>query len=105
KQPGVRVQPEPGAWPIVCGHIVPRAAATSVSTGVHPDPSCDTYFNEDSPFNKVASDAAVGAPVPVPSTWLPDFDGTGTGHLQLSREWTHGKAIFRAAPSDPVTAT
>jgi hypothetical protein len=105
KQPGVRVQPDPGAWPIVCGHIVPRAPATSVSTGVHPDPSCDAYFNEDSPFNKVASDAAVGPPVPIPSTWLPDFDGTGTGHLQLSREWTHGKAIFRARPPDPVTAT
>jgi hypothetical protein len=104
-QPGVRVQPEPGAWPIVCGHIIPRAGGTSVSSGVHEDPNCRTYFNPDSPYNKVASDVAVGPAVPVPSTWLADFDGTGTGHLQLSRAWTHGKAIFRAGPSDPVTAT
>jgi hypothetical protein len=104
-QPGVRVQPEPGAWPIVCGHIVPRASGTTVSTGVHADPGCLAYFNEDSPYNKVARDVAVGPAVPVPSTWLADFDGTGTGNLQLSRAWTHGKAIFRAGPSDPVTAT
>ena len=47
---------------------------------------------------------AYGPPVPIPASWLPDFDGSGSGALQLSRSWEQGKAIFRAASSDPVTA-
>jgi hypothetical protein len=98
----VRVQRAPDARPVVCGRIVTAASGTSVATDLYQDPSCVTYFNESSPFNKVAS--AYGPSVPIPATWLPDFDGVGTGTLQLSRGWDHGKAIFKARSSDPVTA-
>jgi len=68
-----------------------------------PPPPAPRWFNEQSPFNMTAD--AYGAPVPIPASWLPDFDGTGSGALQLSRSWEQGKAIFRAGSSDPVTAS
>jgi hypothetical protein len=101
-QAGVRIQPAPGSTPVVCGHILARGTGTSVGEGIVEDPSCATWFNERSPFNITAD--AYGAPVPIPESWLSDFDGTGQGRLRLQRNWEHGKAIFRAAPSDPVTA-
>jgi hypothetical protein len=103
-QPGVRVQASPGAYPIVCGKFVLRAADTSVGTDVHTDPTCAPPFNENSPWNKASS--AFSAPVPVPSTWLDDFDGVdSTRPLNFANSWDHGKAIFKASASDPVTAT
>jgi hypothetical protein len=101
-KPNVRVQRAPEARPVVCGRIIPAASGSSVATDLYEDPGCVTYFNESSPFNKVA--AAYGPSVPTPASWYPDFDGIGTGPLQLSRGWDHGKAIFQAKPSDPVSA-
>jgi hypothetical protein len=96
RQPGVRVQAAPGAEPWVCGRFVARAAGVSIGPEIRIDPNCQPYFNEDSPYNKLAS--SYPASVPIPSTWLTDFDGNGTEPLDLSRSWEHGKAIFRAFP-------
>ena len=98
----VRIQAAPGEHPVVCGHIVIRGSDSSVANDVTEDPHCATWFNELSPYNEVASDYA--QPLPIPASWLTDFDSTGNGALQLSRSWEQGKAIFRAGPSDPVTA-
>ena len=98
----VRIQAAPGEHPVVCGHIVIRRPDSSVASDVTEDPHCATWFNELSPYNMVASE--IGQPLPIPSSWLADFDGTGDGTLQLSRSWEQGKAIVRAGPSDPVTA-
>jgi hypothetical protein len=88
----------------VCGRFVLRGAGTSVASDVDVDLTCEPYFNESSPWNKAA--AEYPASVPIPPAWLPDFDGgTGTQSLQMARNWEHGKAIFKAAPGDPVTAT
>ena len=104
EQDDVHVQAAPGAYPIVCGRFVLRGADSSVAPDVNLDPTCAPYFNEDSPWNKVAG--LYPASVPIPPTWLADFDGgTGVTPLQISRSWDHGKAIFKAAPADPVTAT
>jgi hypothetical protein len=100
---GVRIHAAPGAHPIVCGRFVVRGTGSSIAPDVRLDLHCAPYFNEDSPFNKVA--AGYEASVPVPATWLADFDGTGAGPLGLSRTWDHGKAVFRASPADPVAAT
>ena len=103
-QRDVHIRAVTGAHPIVCGRFVLRGAGTSVAPDVDPDPACAPYFNEASPWNRAA--AEYPASVPVPPAWLPDFDGgTGTTSLQMARSWEHGKAIFKAAPGDPVTAT
>jgi hypothetical protein len=101
-QPDVRVQAAPGAHPIVCGRFIIRGAGSSVARDVRIDPTCDVYFNENSPFNLAGGRYPS---VPVPPTWLADFDGTGTGPLVLTSNWEHGKAVFKAGKSDPVTAT
>jgi hypothetical protein len=104
EQHDVRVQAAPGAYPIVCGRFVLRGAGSSVAPDVNVDPTCSPYFNEHSPWNTVAG--RYPASVPIPPAWLADFDGgTGTTPLEISRSWDHGKAIFKAAPADPVTAT
>jgi hypothetical protein len=103
-QDRVRVQAAPGSHPIVCGRFVLRGAEITIASDVEVDPSCAPYFNEDSPWNRVA--AEYPASVPIPPTWLPDFDGgTGTQPLAIARDWEHGKAIFKARAGDPVTAT
>jgi hypothetical protein len=103
-QHDVRIQAAPGAYPIVCGRFVLRGAQTSVAPDVRLDAACATYFNERSPWNKVA--ATYGSPVPIPSTWLPDFDSTnGTRPLDLANSWDHGKAIFKATSFNPMDAT
>jgi hypothetical protein len=101
-QAAVRVQAAPGAHPIVCGRFIIRGAGSTVARDVRVDPTCAIDFNEKSPFNLAGSRYPT---VPVPPTWLPDFDGTGAEPLVLSSAWEHGKAIFQAARSDPVTAT
>jgi hypothetical protein len=100
-QRDVRVQPAPGAHPIVCGRFIVRGPGSSVSPDLQIDPSCLVYYNETSPYNLAGG---TFPSMPVPSSWYADFDGTGTGPLELSRGWEYGKAIFRAAPTDPVTA-
>lgn len=104
KQDSVHLQAAPDANPIVCGRFVLRGEGDSVATDISVDPTCAPYFNEDSPWNMTASQYPPS--VPVPASWLPDFDGaTGATPLQLTRSWEHGKAIFRALPADPVSAT
>jgi hypothetical protein len=101
-QRDVRVQPAPGEHPIVCGRFVVRGPGSSVSPDLAIDPTCRVYFNEASPWNLAGG---TFPSMPVPSSWYADFDGTGNGPLELSRDWDHGKAIFKADPADPVTAT
>src|SRR5207342_1638054 len=65
---------------------------------------CTPYFNERSPWNKVA--AEYSAPVAIPATWLDYFGGAGsTRPLDFANSWEHGKAIFKASALDPVNAT
>jgi hypothetical protein len=101
-QENVRLQPAPGEHPIVCGRFVVRGPGSSVSPDLQIDPSCQVYYNEDSPYNLAGG---TFPSMPVPSSWYADFDGTGAGPLQLSRDWEHGKAVFRAAATDTGTAT
>jgi hypothetical protein len=104
RKDNVRVQAVPGAYPIVCGRFVLRGEGDQVAPDVHADPACAPYFNEDSPWNVAASQYPPS--VPVPASWLKDFDGAnGATPLEITRSWTHGKAIFRASPGDSVTAT
>jgi hypothetical protein len=72
-----------------------------VSGTVGEDRSCSPPFNEDSPWNRTA--AGYGPALPVPQSWLADFDG-GKGPLRLERSWEQGKAVYAAAPGDPVSA-
>src|SRR5262245_11121664 len=50
-QSNVRVQPAPGAHPIVCGRFIVRGPGSSVSPDLAIDPNCRVYFNEASPWN------------------------------------------------------
>lgn len=103
-KPDVHLKAAAGAHPIVCGRFALRGDGDSVGADVNIDPTCAPYFNEHSPWNTVASEYPPS--VPVPATWLKDFDGVdGTTPLTLTRTWEHGKAIFKATPADPVTAT
>jgi hypothetical protein len=100
-QPGVQIQAAPGAHPVVCGRFVFRSDTSFAASDVNIDPACVPYFNERSPWNKVAS--TYGPSVPIPSTWLPDLDATGgTRPLDLANSWEHGKAIFKATASNPT---
>jgi hypothetical protein len=101
-QDDVRIQAAPDAHPIVCGRFILRGSGSTVARDVTVDASCATYFNEASPFNLAGGRYPS---VPVPQSWLADFDGTGVGPLALSRSWEHGKPVFRASAADPVTAT
>jgi hypothetical protein len=103
RRSGVRVQPAPGEHPIVCGHFVIRGSGSSVSSSVTEDRSCTPLFHEDSPWNRPAD--RYGAALPLPDSWIADFNGNGGRNLSLERSWDQGKAIFQASPSDPVTAT
>jgi hypothetical protein len=104
REDNVRLQAAPGADPIVCGRFVLRGVGDQIDPDIRTDPTCAPYFNENSPWNVAAS--RYPPSVPVPATWLNEFDGAaGATPLQITQSWDHGKAIFRASPADPATAT